>query len=53
MEFCLDIGRDRLFDIMNRHNLLIRPRVLRTRTTFSDRGMKVYRIYGKTSRLMT
>lgn len=41
-EFCLDIGRDRLFDIMNRHNLLIRPRVRRTRTTFSDHGMKVY-----------
>ncbi len=41
-EFCLDIGRDRLFDIVNRHNLLIRPRVRRTRTTFSDRGMKVY-----------
>lgn len=41
-EFCLDVGRDRLFDIMNRHNLLIRPRVHRTRTTFSDHGMKVY-----------
>lgn len=41
-EFCLDVGRDRLFDIMNRHDLLIQPRVHRTRTTFSDHGMKVY-----------
>lgn len=41
-EFRLDIGRDRLFDIMSRNNLLIRPRVRRTRTTFSDHGLHVY-----------
>lgn len=41
-EFDVDIGRDTLFDILERHELLIRNRRRKTRTTFSDHGLKVY-----------
>ena len=41
-EFDVDIGRDTLFDILERHGLLIRNRKRKTRTTFSDHGLKVY-----------
>lgn len=41
-EFDVDIGRDTLFDILERHGLLIRDRKRKTRTTFSDHGLKVY-----------
>lgn len=41
-EYALAVGRDKLFEIMDRHGLLIKPRVRKTRTTFSDHGLKVY-----------
>ena len=41
-EFDVDIGRDTLFDILERHGLLIRNRKRKPRTTFSDHGLKVY-----------
>lgn len=41
-EFNIDIGRDRLFELLDRHNLLIKPRIHRTRTTFSDHGLRIY-----------
>ena len=41
-EFDVDIGRDSLFYILERHGLLIRNRKRKTRTTFSDHGLKVY-----------
>ncbi|MCM1139862.1 MAG: IS3 family transposase [Muribaculum sp.] len=41
-DFGLDVGRDKLFEILDRHNLLIKPRRKRTRTTFSDHGLSVY-----------
>lgn len=41
-EYGLEIGRDRLFDIMDRYGFLIKPRIHRTRTTFSDHGLSIY-----------
>lgn len=41
-DFGLEVGRDRLFEILERHSLLIKPRRKKTRTTFSDHGLTVY-----------
>lgn len=41
-EFDIGIGRDTLFELLDRHDLLIKPRVHRTRTTFSDHGLHTY-----------
>ena len=41
-EFNIVIGRDSLFDILERNGLLIRNRKRKARTTFSDHGLKVY-----------
>lgn len=41
-EFSINIGRNRLFELMDRNNLLIKPRAHRTRTTFSGHRFRVY-----------
>lgn len=41
-DYGIDIGRDSLFSLLREHNLLIRQRIHRTRTTFSDHGLRVY-----------
>lgn len=41
-EFGIDIGRDKLFELLDRHGLLVKPRLRRTRTTFSDHGLRIY-----------
>ncbi len=41
-EYDIEVGRDALFGILREEGLLIKQRVHRTRTTFSDHGLKVY-----------
>lgn len=41
-EYGIDVGRDKLFDILERHGLLVRQRKHRTRTTFSGHGLPTY-----------
>lgn len=41
-EFGIEIGRDKLFELLQRNSLLIKPRKHRTRTTFSDHGLQIY-----------
>ena len=41
-EFGIDIGRDRLFELLGRNGLLVKNRQRRTRTTFSDHDLRVY-----------
>lgn len=41
-DYGIDIGRDTLFSLLREHDLLIKQRVHRTRTTFSDHGLRVY-----------
>ncbi|MDE7110135.1 MAG: hypothetical protein K2O49_09255 [Muribaculaceae bacterium] len=36
------MGRDSLFSLLREQNLLIKQRVHRTRTTYSDHGLRVY-----------
>lgn len=38
----VDVGRDRLFDTLDRHGLLLRRRIRHRRTTFSGHGMRTY-----------
>lgn len=41
-DYGIDIGRDSLFSLLREQNLLIKQRIHRTRTTFSDHGLRVY-----------
>lgn len=41
-DYGIEIGRDALFAILREEGLLIKQRVRRTRTTFSDHGLRVY-----------
>lgn len=41
-DYGIDMGRDSLFSLLRERNLLIKQRVHRTRTTFSDHGLRVY-----------
>ena len=41
-DYGIDIGRDSLFSLLREQNLLIKQRIRRTRTTFSDHGLRVY-----------
>lgn len=41
-DYGIDIGRDTLFSLLREHDLLIKQRVHRTRTTFSDHGLRTY-----------
>lgn len=38
----IDVGRDSLFSLLWEHDLLVKQRIHRTRTTFSDHGLRVY-----------
>ena len=39
----VNIGRDRLFELLRRRALLVEPKKRSTRTTYSDHGLPVYR----------
>lgn len=41
-DYGIDVGRDSLFSLLREQNLLIKQRTHRTRTTFSDHGLRVY-----------
>lgn len=41
-DYCIDIGRDSLFTLLREQDLLIKQRVHKTRTTFSDHGLRVF-----------
>lgn len=41
-DYGINMGRDSLFSLMREHDLLIKQRIHRTRTTFSDHGLRVY-----------
>ncbi|MDE6205167.1 MAG: IS3 family transposase [Duncaniella sp.] len=41
-DYGIDMGRDSLFSLLREQNLLIKQRIHRTRTTFSDHGLRVY-----------
>ena len=39
-DYGIDIGRDSLFSLLREQGLLIKQRIRRTRTTFSDHGLR-------------
>lgn len=41
-DYGIEMGRDSLFSLLREQDLLIRQRVHRTRTTFSDHGLRTY-----------
>ena len=41
-DYNIDIGRDSLFSLLRREDLLVKQRTHRTRTTFSDHGLQIY-----------
>ena len=41
-DYGIDVGRDSLFSLLREHDLLVKQRIHRTRTTFSDHGLRVY-----------
>lgn len=41
-EHNIKMGRDKLFSLLSRHNMLIRRRKRKIRTTFSSHGFKIY-----------
>lgn len=41
-DYSIDIGRDSLFTLLREQDLLIKQRVHKTRTTFSDHGLRVF-----------